>query len=227
MAERELPARRNLILGALAGVLAPLVLVVVLVVVTAAERPYLDRIGWSAIHRTAVEWPSLLALGHLGWLVVATFIVCGCLGFFFALSLARSMPTTSARLGAWFLALVSLALAGVAFKADPPGSPASWHGRIHNDVYPIIPAASIGAAALLAFGLRRLPRWGIHGRLALMALCVIALALALTNIADIAQLARYFLFGALLVWLETLALALLTLARTGKRRGTRNTWTRA
>jgi hypothetical protein len=208
-----LTRRPTVFVGALAGVIAPALLVLVLAVVTLVELSFLHRLGWSAVRRTRVEWPSLLALGGVGWLVVVAFVVCGVLGIVFALALARSMPTTSAHLGAWLLALVSAALAVVAFKADKPGAQTSWHGRIHNDAYPVIPLASVGAAALLAYGLWRSPRWRIHALAALATLSVVVVALALTNITAIAQLARYFLFGSLLVWLETLAIALLRVAR--------------
>jgi hypothetical protein len=53
---------RSVRIGALAGVVAPALLATVFVGLTIAERGFLDRAGWSPIHRRRVEWPSLLAL---------------------------------------------------------------------------------------------------------------------------------------------------------------------
>jgi hypothetical protein len=206
-------SRRVLWFGAGAGVLAPPLLVVALVVATVAEWSFLRAIGWSALERSAVEWPSVLALGRVAWLVVAAFVACGALGLAFAVALACELPTRAARVGAGFLGLVSTTLVVVALRADRPDAPPSWHGRIHNDVYPLIPAASVAAAALLAYGLWRVSAWRGQARLALAALLVIVPALALTNVSPVAQLARYFLFGALLLWLEGLAVALSRVAR--------------
>lgn len=205
--------KRGLLFGAVSGVIAPALLLLVLIGVTLGELSFLRDVGWSAVRRTEVEWPSLLALGRLGWLVVSAFVVCGLLGILFAAALARSVPTTAARVGARLLGLVSIALAAVAFKADRPGTPTSWHGLIHNGVYPVIPAASVAAAALLGYGLWNAPRWRAQALAALATLVVVVVALALTNVAAIAQLARYFLFAALLIWLEMLAVAVLRVVR--------------
>ncbi len=206
-------SRRVLSFGAGAGVLAPPLLVAALVVATVAEWSFLRSIGWSALERSAVEWPSVLALGRVGWLVVAVFVVCGALGLAFAVVLACELPTRAARVGAGLLGLVSSALIVVAFKADRPGAASTWHGRVHNDVYPLIPSASVAAATLLAYGLWHVSAWRGQARLALATLLVIVPALVLTNMSPVAQLARYVLFGALLLWLEGLAVALFRVAR--------------
>lgn len=64
----------------IAGGLAPALFLVVLVVLTLAEQDFLRRVGWSAVHRTPVEWPSLLALGHSGWVLITTFVIGGICG---------------------------------------------------------------------------------------------------------------------------------------------------
>jgi hypothetical protein len=194
------------VLGTAAGVVAPVLFAAVAVGLTFHERAFLDGSGWSPVHRAPVEWPSLLALGPDGWLMSATFVACGVLGLLFARAVARRLP--AAVPGAALVAVVSIAVALEAFKADKPmrSGGASWHDRIHGGVYPVIPVAAIAAAAFLA---RSLWLRASDRRLARLSLGT-AVVMSVGGIASleggIAQLARYVLFAALLVWLEALAL---------------------
>jgi hypothetical protein len=198
--------------GGVAGAVAPPLLVIVLVAATAAEWPFLRENGWSVWRRTEVGWPSILAAGGGVWAVAVSvaFAVCGILACVFALSLFRAMSTPPSRVGAFLLAVVAGALVLVAVPADPPNvGERSWHAQIHDVVYPIIPVGSIIAAALLAWGLARQPGWRPQARLSLAVLLVSVPSFFLTGVDAVGQLARYVLFGALLVWLELLAVALL------------------
>ncbi len=72
----------------------------------------------------------------------------------------------------------------------------------------MIPLASIAAAARLAAAALDGTRWTILGHLALATLCVLVPSFLLTGFGAIGQLARYVVFGALMVWSEVLALSL-------------------
>src|SRR5438105_5695916 len=74
------PVQPSVRVRSLAGGVAPPLFVAVLVALTMAERGFLHRVGWSPVHRTKVEWPSLLALGYFGSLMIATFVVTGICG---------------------------------------------------------------------------------------------------------------------------------------------------
>ena len=119
----------------------------------------LTREGFSFAHH---EW-SLLAVGHLGWIQVATFVLTGAMVVAGALGVRRSVvadagpgrPSLAAR-WAWRALAgygVCLVLAGV-FRADaahgfPPGTPSgpttqpTWHGTLH------LVAGSLGFVALV------------------------------------------------------------------------------
>ena len=122
------------------------------------------------------------------------------------------------RVAAVLLGVVGLALCLVAFRQDPLGfeGPSSWHDRIHNAAYPVIPIAGTLAAGLVWAGARQRPRWRRMARISLATVAVAAPAFVLTGVDSIAQLARYPLFGSLLVWME--ALAVTSASEAGRRR---------
>jgi hypothetical protein len=86
-----------------------------------------------------------------------------------------------------------------------PEGPASWHDRIHNAAYPAIPIGCTLAAGLVWAGARRRPGWRGMARISLLTVAVAAPAFVLTGVEAIAQVARYPLFGSLLVWMEAVA----------------------
>jgi hypothetical protein len=200
--------------SALAGVLSPLVLAGTLLVATAVEWSFLRELGWSVAKQNEVGWPSILELGRIGWVVSGTFVVTGLMGLAFAASLYRVLPVRSARAAALLIGVASAALTLVAFNPDPPGTPQeSWHAEIHGRAYPVIPLACISAAAILAWSLWDKRNWSHQARISLAAVVVLAPAFLLTGVDAVGQLARYTLFGTLLLWLELLALALLRVLR--------------
>lgn len=198
--------RRTDEVGTAAGLIAPALFAVVVTALTLRERAFLNASGWSPLHKSRVEWPSLLALGPSGWLLTATFVVCGALGLLFALTLYRRLQVAPA---AALVAVIAFAVALEAFAADAPtqAGAESWHARLHNAVYPAIPAAAVAAAAVLGTLLRRRPAQRRLAQLSLAAASLMAVAAVSALFDDVAQLARFVLFGALLVWLELIAFA--------------------
>jgi hypothetical protein len=115
------------------------------------------------------------------------------------------------------LAVVGASLVVVALPPDlADAGIRSWHGRVHNYVYPLIPLGSMAAAALLVVAPLRGTRWEVQGVLALAALCLLVPSFLLTGVGAIGQLARYVLFGTLMIWLDLIALALLGAVREGR-----------
>jgi hypothetical protein len=189
----------------------PPLLVALLVVLTVAERQFLSHNGWSAVRRTPVEWPSLLSLGRYGDILVAAFVVAGMLVASCGASLLASSAIRQTRTIGTLLIVAGAALALEAFKPDAPGaSGTSWHDHLHNDAYPLIPIAAMLAMLVASVGgfdqgLKRTRRWSR------VTLSVVVVSVALTFASEIAQLARYFLLGALLLWFELVALDTLTI----------------
>lgn len=110
----------------------------------------LTRSGFSIAHDDA----SLLANGPLGWIQIATFVICGLMTIAFAVGARRALAG-----GTWGPRLIAIYGAGLvaagALRADPaggfgPGAPAgraahmSWHAAGH------MVSAGIGFIALIA-----------------------------------------------------------------------------
>ena len=158
-------------------------------------------------------------LGPNGTFVIAALVICGALVVGFASALWQVVADAPLlRLAAVLLGVVGLGLCLVAFRQDPLGfeGAASWHDRIHNAAYPVIPIGCTLAAALVWAGARERPGWQGMARISVLTVAVAAPAFALTGVDAIAQLARYPLFGSLFVWME--ALALTAAAEAGRRR---------
>jgi hypothetical protein len=193
-----------------AGALAPPALVLVLVPLTLASRGFLADADWSAVERRDAMWPSILAVGPHGWVMAVLFPACGFAAVAFAAALPPLLPTRTARAVAPLVALIGVALALLAFETDVgPDAGPTWHGVIHDVAYPPIPVAAIAAAALLAAGARREPGWAGLARLSAWSAPAFGVAFALTAAAPIAQVARYALFGGMLMWFEAVAVTAL------------------
>jgi hypothetical protein len=182
-------------------VLAPALLAGAMGALTIYEAPFLREVGWSSVHRTPTEWPSLLAVGPGGWLMVLAFAIAAVLGAWLAAAAWAVSKSRRERLASTLLGLTAVGLVGVAFPADSPNLDAqSWHAAIHNEAYPLIPLGTVGAALVLSVGRP-------HGRLGVrlatpsrLLVPVMLVAFACTNVDDVAQVARYFAFAALLTW---------------------------
>ena len=199
---------------ALAGVVAPVLFAAVVAGLSVAEYDFARNLGWHPIRRTAAGWPSILALGELGWLLTATLACCGVLGVAFAAGLYRcTMRSPWSTLGAATLAVLAVAVGLESFTTDPPGSSAepTWHGEIHDAAYPVVVVSALAAPAFLAIGLARDPAWRGYAGYSL-ATAVALLGLLLLQLEQsYAQLLEYPFFATLVLWLELLALRLLRL----------------
>jgi hypothetical protein len=195
-------------LGLIAGTTVSPLIAIVLVAVTLSERDFLKMSRWSAVHRSSMEWPSLLALGRYGAAVLATFALAGLLVIVFAAALCCVAVSTGERAAGLIIVVAGIALALEAFPADDPGvAHESWHAHIHNAVYPLIPTGLVAAAFALAVLGRNQTRRPLQ-RASRLALPIFVFAIVMTLFGSIAQLGRYFLFGAALAWLEAIALPL-------------------
>jgi predicted ferric reductase len=187
-----------------AGIVAAPLLAAAIVAVTLSERAFLADAGWDPVRRTRVGWPSVLALSDSGAIVVAAFVVCALLGLVFAGGLYGAVSTAAAKLGAAALVALALLLLLEALRADAPWSlQRTWHGRIHDAAYPFLVVAALVASVALALGLWREDRG--QARAALAAAVVLTLSLLAQSAEAVGQLAEYVFFGALVIWLEVLA----------------------
>jgi Protein of unknown function (DUF998) len=180
---------------------------------TVWSRGFLRRAPWSPVHRSVVEWPSILLLGPHGTTLAVTFVVVAALEVLFVYTLPRVLPAAGAPTSA-FLLVGSTALGFVAFAPgrETLGIDATWSRRIHNTAYPVMLVALFAAMVVVAWAIRGRPSWrALHG--VTVACCAVTVvSIPLSGVDAVSQAARYPLFAALLIWLESLALVGITSA---------------
>lgn len=149
-------------LAARVGMIGPILFAIVVVLLTIIKFDFLLSLGWHPIHDPTFDWPSGLALGDYGWIMTATFILSGLCLAIFASGLRLSLPRSSLTFfAALALTLAGLALAGLAFSADPTirSTPATWHGRLHDLSFVVLGLTLMPAMILLGFAFRKDSRW--------------------------------------------------------------------
>lgn len=172
-----------------------------LVALTFRQLDFLDEQGWSAVRRTRVLWPSLLALGPQGYVVAVVLVLLGAAVLTCAVRWWRS-PEPADRWAGAFLGLAGAGLVLAALPTDlPPSSDASWHAAVHDAAYPPIPLGVIAAAVTLA-GSRPA---GVARTASRLLLPLLVLAFAATAVDAVAQLSRFVAFVSLLLWFEIVA----------------------
>lgn len=183
-------------------------LALVMVAMTIAERRYLQAVGWSPIHRTPTEWPSILALGPRGWLLTVSFLIAGVLGAFIGVELGNVAPTWGLRIAAVMFTIMNIMLMLVAFSADSPDATGtSLHGRVHDTAYPLLLLAATVSAVLMATNREVDACWRRLRFTSRVAAALLLCSAAVTNIDTIAQAGRYLLLTVLLGWAHTVARA--------------------
>src|SRR5512135_2262606 len=148
-------------IAALTGMVGPLLFATVVVTLTRVEYPFLRSLGWDPIRHPTFDWPSGLALGPFGWIMTATFLVCGPLLSTFAWGLRQELPDPHGQIGTILLTCAGIAMMGLAFSTDLAITPlpSSWHGWVHDLSFLALGLLIIGAMIFLALSFRRRSRW--------------------------------------------------------------------
>jgi hypothetical protein len=185
--------------------LGPILFASVLTILTFVKYDFLISLGWHPINDPTFDWPSGLALGELGWIMTATFIISGLLMSLFAYRLFLDLKSGSAsRLGTFLFACAGIALAMLAFTTDPTirDTPSTWHGRLHDLSFVLLGLTLFPAMIILGFAFRNNEKWKNLSVYTWGTLCLAAPAFALKG-------AAFYLFLlAILVWNEVAALRL-------------------
>jgi hypothetical protein len=154
----------------IAGLLGPPLFAAAVTALTFVQYDFLRSLGWHPLHAPTFDWPSGLALGPYGGLRTGVYL-CGLMMTLFALCLGEDLlagaagqpPGRSAfaRTGSSLLALAGLALAGLAFTADPTlrSTPATWHGRLHDGSFVLLGLTLLPAMLLLGRAFQMDARW--------------------------------------------------------------------
>lgn len=192
-------------IAALAGMLGPILLGGVIVGLTVLEYDFLRSLRWHPLYATTIDWPSGLALGPYGWIMVSAFIVAGLLLACFALGMHWQLT----RVGelSWasrLLFVAALAMMLLGFKTDPTyrTTPHTVHGLLHDGAFVLLGLTLLPAMFLLARRFQHDPVWHNYARYTLITVLVIAPAFALKGIAF------YLFLTGVLLWFEIIAIRL-------------------
>lgn len=192
-------------LAALAGICGPIMFGFTLATLTLVKYDFLRSLGWDPLTAPTFDWPSGLALGPYGWIMTFVFILGGALTISFAFCLFPFLPSFPvSRAACFLLAFSGLALMGLAFTTDPTlrSTPATWHGRLHDASFVLLGLTLLPAMLLLGLTFRRDPRWKNLSLYTILTLALVFPSFWLKG-------AAFYLFlGAILVWMEVVALRL-------------------
>jgi hypothetical protein len=149
-------------LAARIGLIGPVLFGLVVFTLTIFKYDFLLSLGWHPIDDPTFDWPSGLALGDLGWIMTATFMLSGLMMAIFASGLRLSLPRSRLSLiSTVALTLAGLALAGLAFTTDPTLTTVSrtWHGILHDLSFVALGLTLMPAMILLGLAFRQDARW--------------------------------------------------------------------
>ena len=198
-------------LAVIAGILGPLLLGGVITLLTILERDFMTSIGWRL--DAPVDWPSGLSLGPFGWIMTATFLLCGLLIILFASGLRLSLSLSRlASITTSLLTAAGFGLIGLVSPTDKTidkiihGMPATWTGRLHDASFVVIGSTLMPAMLLLGFVFLKEKRWK---DLAVYTWVTVALAVPTFWMKGFAF---YIFLFAILVWCEVIALRLRPMA---------------
>jgi hypothetical protein len=143
--------------AALAGIVGPILFAVVVAGLTILESDFMRTLGWHPLG-PVIDWPSGLARGPSGWLMTATFFLCGALMAFFAHGLKLVFQD---KLATTLLMIAGIAMMGLIFTTDETLSPAprTWHGLLHDGFFTVLGFTLMPGMLLLGRVFRRNAQW--------------------------------------------------------------------
>jgi uncharacterized protein DUF998 len=191
----------------LAGMIGPATFALVVVVLTLVQYDFMVGLGWHPVRRYDVPWPSGLALGPLGWLQVANFLLFGLTLIAFAVGLHRGVARggRGSSVGPALLVLAGVAMVLAAFETDPDLSegPQTWHGVIQGLAYFLFVFSLLPAFFFVWWRPTNDPLWRGYG------LCTLITGVLCVFLFFRPEPVAFYLFLALiLVWIEAVAIRL-------------------
>lgn len=192
---------------ALAGMIGAAMFALIIVGLTLVQYDFMVELGWHPIRSSDVPWPSGLALGPLGWLQVANFVLFGFTLIAFAVGIHRRVARggRGSSVGPALLILAGVAMVLAGFKTDPDisGGPQTWHGLIHGLAYVLFVFSLLPSFFFLWWRLRRDPLWRGYGQFTLITGVLYALLFFRPE-----PVAFYLFLALILVWIEVTAIRL-------------------
>jgi hypothetical protein len=187
--------------------IGPAMFALIIVVLTLVQYDFMVELGWHPIRSSDVPWPSGLALGPLGWLQVANFVLFGFTLIAFAVGIHRGVARggRGSSVGPALLILAGVAMVLAGFKTDPDlsGGPQTWHGLIHGLAYFLFVFSLLPSFFFLWWRLRRDPLWRGYSLYTLITGVLYALLFLRPE-----PVAFYLFLALILVWIEVMAIRL-------------------
>ena len=210
--DRSYAARSRLLRFALlAGIAGPSTLGSVIVGLSIVQYRFMRGLGWHPMDAPTTDWPSGLALGPYGALMVAAFVVSGLLLVCFGLAVHEALPTLKG--GPVFLAMAGVGMMLLASKTDPTfrTTPATIHGMMHDIAFVIMGLSFVCAFVAFGIGMLRIPGWRIFARYSLVSALIVVPGIAIKG------LFFYVFLLNTLVWVTQIARKLRQTTRHGTR----------
>jgi hypothetical protein len=185
----------------------PATFTLVVVLLTFVQYDFMAGLGWHPVRSSDVPWPSGLALGPLGWLQVANFVLFGLTLIAFAVGLHGGLARggRGSRIGPALLVLAGVAMVLAGFETDPDLSegPQTWHGMIHELAYFLFVFSLLPAFIFVWWRLRNDPLWRGYGPYTLITGVLYVFLFFRPE-----PVAFYLFLALILVWIEVMALRL-------------------
>lgn len=167
-------------LGAWAGIVGPIIFVVIFTVEGCLRPGY----------EPTAMFVSALSLGSLGWIQILNFVVVGLSFLAFARGMAAQFSTgTASRAAPILFAIIGLSLVGSGpFVMDPAGTPfpdMSLHGQVHQLLGALVFLLGPASSFVLFRRFRVEPGWRALGRWSLAAGITMAAAVVLLKLATL------------------------------------------
>jgi hypothetical protein len=187
--------------AAIAGMVGPLVLGGMIGILTVVQYDFLVELRWHPLRAPTTYWPSGLALGPYGELMVGTFVVSGLLLARFAVGLHRGIRGGSRSGPAW-LVVAGGALMLLGFKTDVEygGATRTLVGTIHDVAFSLLGVALLAALFALARRFGQDPAWRGHARYTVLTGILVAPAFLFKGIVFYAFLANVLVWFELTAW---------------------------
>jgi hypothetical protein len=143
--------------AAMAGIAAPLLFAVVVTGLTIVQSDFMRTLGWNPLG-PVIDWPSGLALGPYGWLMTATFFVCGAMMAFFAYGLQLAL---NEKIATSLLMIAGLAMMGLIASTDRTlsAAPRTWHGLLHDGFFALLGFTMMPGMLLLGRVFQKKEHW--------------------------------------------------------------------
>ncbi|HEY9525857.1 MAG TPA: DUF998 domain-containing protein [Anaerolineales bacterium] len=143
--------------AAMAGIAGPILFAVVVTGLTIVQSDFMRTLGWHPLG-PVIDWPSGLALGPYGWLMTATFFVCGALMAFFAYGLQLAL---NEKIATTLLMIAGLAMMGLIASTDRTlsAAPRTWHGLLHDGFFALLGFTMMPGMLLLGRVFQKNEHW--------------------------------------------------------------------